>query len=98
MPGAPPPVGPARIDDGPDDHRLLLVGQGQHLGDQARAVLLVVAEHAGDEAGAEPCLLLVGEETVLLHGVHRGFIRVKGEAPVALVWSLPALGGAGAVA
>jgi hypothetical protein len=33
-----------------------------------------------------------------LHGVHRGFIRVKGEAPVALVWSFPALEGAGAVA
>ena len=33
-----------------------------------------------------------------LHGVHRGFIRVKGEAPSALVWSFPALEGAGAVA
>ncbi len=33
-----------------------------------------------------------------LHGVHRGFIRVKGEAPDALAWSFPELGGGGAVA
>jgi hypothetical protein len=33
-----------------------------------------------------------------LHGVHRGFIRVKGEAPGALVWTFPALEGGGAMA
>ena len=33
-----------------------------------------------------------------LHGVHRGFIQVRGEASGALVWSFPALEAAGAVA
>jgi hypothetical protein len=33
-----------------------------------------------------------------LHGIHRGFIRVKGEAPGGLVWIFPALAGRGAMA
>ena len=32
-----------------------------------------------------------------LHGVHRGYIRVTGEAPDALAWSFPVRGGGGAV-
>ena len=28
-----------------------------------------------------------------LHGVHRGYVRVKGEAPGALTWSFPGLDG-----
>jgi hypothetical protein len=31
-----------------------------------------------------------------LHGVHRGFVCVKGVAPAALVWTFPALEGGGA--
>ena len=32
-----------------------------------------------------------------LHGVHRGFIRVQGEAPDRLVWTFPTLEGGGAM-
>ena len=49
-----------------------LSGIGNILPDEGRTVLRVGAKHAGDEAGAEPPLLLIGEQAELAHGVHRG--------------------------
>ena len=78
------PVRPPRIGNGADDHRLLLVGQREHLRDHAWAVFRVVAEHAGDKADAEPLLLLVAEQAELVHGFDGGG-HARGRLVLAIV-------------